>query len=95
MLSSVTLLMIILGLLVLRQNIVIILAVAVAYMHLFWGDGDALYLVEDAWIAIDKEALLSIPMFILVGAVMTRGSIAIQASSTRYKASPSPQNRCI
>jgi C4-dicarboxylate transporter DctM subunit len=40
------------------------------------GDGDILYLLEDAWIAIDKEALLSIPMFILVGAVMTRGSIA-------------------
>ena len=60
----------------LRQTIVVILGVAVAYMHLVWGDGDILYLIEDAWVAIDKEALLSIPMFILVGAVMTRGSIA-------------------
>ncbi len=74
--ASVILLLIVVGLLILRQNIVIILAVAVAYMHMAWGDGDILYLVEDAWIAIDKEALLSIPMFILVGAVMTRGSIA-------------------
>lgn len=74
--ASVILLLIVVGLLALRQNIVIILAVTVAYLHLMWGDGDLLYLVEDAWIAIDKEALLSIPMFILVGAVMTRGSIA-------------------
>ncbi|NDW54279.1 TRAP transporter large permease [Aliiroseovarius sp. PrR006] len=74
--ASVILLAIIILLLALRQNIMIILAVAVSYMHLVWGDGDILYLLEDAWIAIDKEALLSIPMFILVGAVMTRGSIA-------------------
>lgn len=74
--SSLILLAIVVVLLVLRQNIVVILAVAVSYMHLVWGDGDILYLLEDAWIAIDKEALLSIPMFILVGAVMTRGSIA-------------------
>ena len=74
--ASLGLLAIVVLLLVLRQNIMIILAVAVSYMHLVWGDGDILYLLEDAWIAIDKEALLSIPMFILVGAVMTRGSIA-------------------
>lgn len=74
--ASVILLLIVVALLALRQNIVIILAVTVAYLHLTWGDGDLLYMVEDAWIAIDKEALLSIPMFILVGAVMTRGSIA-------------------
>ncbi len=73
---SVLLLLIVIALLILRQNIVIILAVAVSFLHLAWGDGDILYLLEDAWIAIDKEALLSIPMFILVGAVMTRGSIA-------------------
>jgi C4-dicarboxylate transporter DctM subunit len=74
--SSLILLAIVVVLLILRQNIVVILAVTVSYMHLVWGDGDILYLLEDAWIAIDKEALLSIPMFILVGAVMTRGSIA-------------------
>ncbi len=76
MLPSVALLLIVVALLALRQNIIIILAVVVAYLHLVWGDGDVLYLLEDAWIAIDKEALLSIPMFILVGAVMTRGTIA-------------------
>ena len=70
------LIVLILLMLFLRQTIVVILGVAVAYMHLVWGDGDILYLIEDAWVAIDKEALLSIPMFILVGAVMTRGSIA-------------------
>ena len=73
MLSIAFLIALIVLMLFLRQTIIVILGVAVAYMHLVWGDGDILYLLEDAWVAIDKEALLSIPMFILVGAVMTRG----------------------
>lgn len=76
MAPAIILLLLVIALLALRQNIVIILAVTVSFIHLFWGDGDLLYLLEDMWIAIDKEALLSIPMFILVGSVMTRGSIA-------------------
>lgn len=63
-------------LLALRQNLMIILGLCLAYVHVFWGDGNVLYLLEDSWVAIDKEALLAIPLFILVGTVMTRGSIA-------------------
>ncbi len=88
---SLILLAIIVVLLAFRQSVMIILAVSVAFMHLFWGDGDLLYLLEDSWIAIDKEALLAIPMFILVGAVMSRGSIAerliemIVAATSRFR----------
>ena len=32
--------------------------------------------MQDVWSALDKEILLAIPMFLLAGAVMTRGSIA-------------------
>lgn len=76
MTSAVLLLLIVVVLLVLRQNVLVILALSVAYIHQVWGDGDTLYLLEDAWSAIDKEGLLAIPMFVLLGTVMTRGSIA-------------------
>ena len=41
-----------------------------------WGTGQLDYIVEDMWIGLDKELILSIPLFILCGNVMTRGSIA-------------------
>jgi len=66
----------ILLLLVLRQNIVVILFVIAAYIHLVFGDGQVIYIIEDMWNGANKEVLLSIPLFILAGNLMTRGSIA-------------------
>jgi C4-dicarboxylate transporter DctM subunit len=62
--------------LALRQNIIIILLGGAAYVHLVWGDGRLEYLAEDVWISLDNALLLAIPMFLLAGNVMTRGSIA-------------------
>lgn len=62
--------------LALRQNIIVILLGAAAYVHLVWGDGHLEYLVEDIWISLDNALLLAIPMFLLAGNIMTRGSIA-------------------
>jgi C4-dicarboxylate transporter, DctM subunit len=62
--------------LALRQNIIVILLGAAAYVHLVWGDGKLEYLAEDVWISLDNSLLLAIPMFLLAGSVMTRGSIA-------------------
>ncbi|SFM35060.1 TRAP transporter large permease [Shimia aestuarii] len=64
------------GLLVLRQSVILILLAATAYVHLVWGDGLIVYLVEDIWTAMDNPVLLAIPMFIIAGALMSRGSIA-------------------
>ncbi len=64
------------ALLVIRQNVVVILLAAAAYVHMAWGDGQLVYLIEDLWLSLDNEVLLAIPMFLLAGAVMTRGSIA-------------------
>ena len=47
-----------------------------ACVHLFWGRGRLEYIIEDMWVGLDKEVILSIPLFILCGNVMTRGSIA-------------------
>ncbi len=63
-------------LLILRQNLVLILFCMAAYIHYFFGDGVLEYIVEDMWIGLDKEVLLSIPLFILCGNVMTKGQIA-------------------
>jgi len=47
-----------------------------AYVHFVWGDGKVTYLIDDMWTALSHEALLAIPMFILAGSLMARGSIA-------------------
>lgn len=64
------------ALLVLRQSVVLILLAATAYVHFVWGDGLIVYLIEDIWTAMDNSVLLAIPMFIIAGALMSRGSIA-------------------
>lgn len=74
--NTVLLLGIVALLLFLRQPLLVILLSATAFVHLVWGKGDLEYIVEDMWIGLDKELILSIPLFILCGNVMTRGSIA-------------------
>lgn len=59
-----------------RQRIVIMLMLAAGFSYLVWGDGKLGYVVLDTWAAADQEVLLSIPLFILAGNIMSRGSIA-------------------
>ena len=63
-------------LLVLRQPLVIILLGAISVAQLIWGQGRLDYVIEDMWVSLDKEIILAIPMFLLCGGVMTRGSTA-------------------
>lgn len=63
-------------LLLLRQSILLILAVGTAYTHLFLSNSKVEFMMQDVWAALDKEILLAVPMFVLAGAVMTRGTIA-------------------
>ncbi|MBM3644682.1 MAG: TRAP transporter large permease [Alphaproteobacteria bacterium] len=74
--TTILLIALIVGLLVLRQPLLIVLLGATAYVHMVWGRGQLDYIVEDMWVGLDKELILSIPLFILCGNVMTRGSIA-------------------
>jgi C4-dicarboxylate transporter DctM subunit len=64
------------GLLLLRQPLLVILLATAGCVHLFWGRGNLEDIIEDMWVGLDKEVILSIPLFILCGNVMTRGSIA-------------------
>jgi C4-dicarboxylate transporter DctM subunit len=63
-------------LLLLRQPLVVILLAIAAFVQLAWGRGQLDYILEDMWVALDKELILSIPLFILCGNVMTLGSTA-------------------
>lgn len=81
----------ILGLLAVRQPLLVILLAVAACVHLFWGRGNLEDIIEDMWVGLDKEVILSIPLFILCGNVMTRGSIAqrlIRILSTATKSLP-------
>jgi C4-dicarboxylate transporter DctM subunit len=75
-LSALVLTGIVLGGLLLRQPLLVILLGATASIHMFWGRGNLEDIIEDMWVGLDKEVILSIPMFLLCGNVMTRGSIA-------------------
>ena len=63
-------------LLILRVELVLILMFVAGAAQLIWGGGALEYFLQDMWATMDRELLLSVPLFILVGAVMGRGSIA-------------------
>jgi C4-dicarboxylate transporter DctM subunit len=74
--SALILAAIVLALLALRQYIVIVLAVAVAYVYLVWGDGRIDNILIDGWDALNQDVLLPIPLYLLAGAIMAEGAIA-------------------
>lgn len=67
----------VIGLVLLRQPVVLVLALVAAYTHAYFATNSGVeFLLQDMWFAVNREILLSIPMFIVAGAIMTRGSIA-------------------
>lgn len=74
--SVVIFIALVVALLVLRQSLVLVVAVAAVYVHLFLVNSKIEYLFQDIWLSVDREVLLPIPMFLLAGAIMTRGTIA-------------------
>ncbi len=68
--------LVVLVMLLLRQNLIVILMVLGASVQMLYSDGDLLFMAEDFWAALDREVLLSIPVFLLCGSIMSRGAIA-------------------
>ena len=64
------------GMLLLRQPLMVILLAVAALVQMIWGRGQLEYIIEDLWVGLDKELILSIPLFMLCGSVMTRGTTA-------------------
>ena len=67
---------IVIVLFLLRQNLIVILGIATAYAYWAFGDGVISNIVVDAWDAANRDILLSIPLFILAGNIMSRGGMA-------------------
>jgi len=76
MTAAIILFLLVVVLLALRVNLVAVLLLLGGYIHWVWGDAELVYVVEDMWSAIDKEVLLSIPLFLICGSIMGRGQIA-------------------
>jgi C4-dicarboxylate transporter DctM subunit len=76
MLAGAGLVLLVLTLFALRQNLVVVLGIATAYVYIAFGDGAVGNIVVDAWDAANKEILLSIPLYILAGNIMSRGVMA-------------------
>ncbi|MDH3509992.1 MAG: TRAP transporter large permease [Gammaproteobacteria bacterium] len=74
--AGVGLFLLVMALFVLRQNLLVVLGVVTAYAYLVFGDGVLTSIVLDAWDALNKEILLSIPLYILAGNIMSRGVMA-------------------
>ncbi|MEC9375762.1 MAG: TRAP transporter large permease [Pseudomonadota bacterium] len=65
-----------LALLLMRQNLFVILASVTTYCYLTLASEPLQGIVLDSWSALNKEILLSIPLYILAGNIMSRGAIA-------------------
>jgi len=68
--------LVVVALIFLRQPIIVILIAVLAYSYYFFSDSALRFLVLDAWGALNKEVLLSIPLYLLAGNIMSRGSMA-------------------
>ncbi len=64
-----------LTLLVLRQPIYVVVGAIAFYCYVVLADNPVTYLTADIWSAINQEVLVSIPLFIAAGNVMSAGSI--------------------
>lgn len=74
--TALALLALALVLLLLRQNLVVILGTVTACAYLWVGDGRVSSIVLDAWDGMNRDVLLSIPLYILAGNLMARGGMA-------------------
>ena len=63
-------------LLVLRQPLIALALALAALLHTVWGQGRLEFMAEDLWNSLDREMILTIPLFLLCGQVMTHGSTA-------------------
>lgn len=74
--TALMLLLLVLLLLVLRQSLFVVLGCLTAAAYWLFA-GEALDgIVLDAWSAVNKDVLLSIPLYLLAGNIMARGVIA-------------------
>jgi hypothetical protein len=60
----------------LRQNMIVVLGCASAWLYYFYSSGAVGNTALDAWQNAKNEVFLAIPLYVLAGNVMANGSIA-------------------
>lgn len=63
-------------LLLMRQPVVAVALVLAGVSHMIWGRGELRDIAEDLWLALDKELLIAIPLYVLCGQLISRGATA-------------------
>jgi len=66
----------VLVLLLLRQPVVAVALVVAGVGQMLWGRGQPEDIAEDLWLALDKEVLIAIPLYVLCGQLISRGATA-------------------
>jgi len=74
--SAIWLGLLVLLLLLLRQNLFVVLGCVTAYAYFVFAGEPLDGIILDAWSALNKDILLSIPLYILAGNIMAQGGIA-------------------
>ncbi len=74
--TVVALILLVLVLLLLRQSLFVVLGSVTAFSYLVYAGEPLDGIVLDAWSALNKDILLSIPLYVLAGNIMARGGIA-------------------
>lgn len=64
------------ALLLLRQPIIAVALVVAGAAQMLWGRGQPADIAEDIWLALDKELLVAIPLYVLCGQLISRGATA-------------------
>ena len=65
-----------LALLLLRQPIVAVALLVAGAGQMLWGRGQPEDIAEDIWLALDKEVLVAIPLYVMCGQLISRGATA-------------------
>lgn len=73
-------------LVVLRQPVLVLLIAVLIYCNYFFSDSPLRFIVLDAWGALNKEMLLSIPLYLLAGNLMSAGSMATRITAVLREA---------
>lgn len=63
-------------LLALRQQLYLVLASTAVLLYLAFGGGRPADVIQDLFSSVDQDILLSVPLFVLAGSIMSHGSIA-------------------
>ncbi len=74
--ATIILILAVVALIFIRQAAFIVITVVLALVYLMFGDGSLVDIMQDMFGALNHDLLVAIPLFILAGSIMSKGSLA-------------------